>query len=394
MRILLVISDVGCQVKDGLPVNNTVEELLGVYLALEKQGHEPWLLVNPGIDSTPYRSIPRTDDYSVLDRFDEVLINREEPNFFGGFMSNYTRWTINALCRFEGRIAHFFTDPEMAHGRGYLQKAWRKIYSGEVSPVLTGTADDSRPFTREELEDLVPMKLLENNVVRTAYENVHVRTAYPLTDHPIHYRFVDSRSVEFVDSWREHLLHVRPKFKASRLLDKDHHELIQSPCYIGTNKASRHNRLLELDLFSKEAEARGDVTFYGNIATFKNTRAKNRLNLPDVVATYENHLAALVIGNKKQNDTGINHRYLQGFILPRAVMVDATCDSKGLLVGSSELRDLTYFNTREEYLDRLAGLRDPVTFNRVVELLQAEKEMHMGMDATQFQDWVIRRNAA
>lgn len=379
-RILLVLTDVGVQLNNCMPTNNTIEELCGVYKALEKQGHEVTMAVNDGFDGAPeYRTVEREkikeEDYNY---FDEVVINREVPNFFGGEFNKYNLWTINFLIRFNGRVTLFFCDPEMAKGN-YLEYTNKKVYGDKSDIKLLG-----KSLSFDENNAIVNKKLLDESLGKTDVRNMYIRTAYPIIDHPIHERFKDSQGIEFVDSWREHLFNIRLKNAPVKLFETDHSDLKGSACYIGTNKPSRHRRLKELGLFCVEAEERGEVEFIGNIATFKNVKAKNRVNLDTVTARYEDHVASLVIGNRYQNDTGINHRYLQGLTIRRGILVDSTCDKDRKYLFDKSLGDDIYFDDREGFLTQLEKLRNESEFERIVSRLEVEKELNLKETAEEF----------
>jgi hypothetical protein len=359
-KILIFLTDVGIQIIDDKPTNNTVEEICGVYLALEKQGHEPYILVNDDISSKKYRTVHRDVD---VDQFDELLMNREEPNFFGGEINKYHIFTINSLCKFKGRISYFFCDPEMAKGE-YIKKFYEKLY------VLTAnlTYMGSPPMTMEDKQKHFPKSMLEDNIYKTKKENLFVRSAYPIRNHPIHARF---HEVEFIDSWREHLFNVREPYY--NFFEPSFSELKKSVCYIGSNKRSRHRRLNELNLFNSKAEEDGLINFYGKIAKFRDN-SNVRVSLENVSKIYEDHIASLVIGNAMQNNTGINHRFLQGLTVSKAMLIDQTVDDKKTFMKSDYLNHVLYFKDREEFIDKLTFIRDHDNFNKVVSLLQEEKE--------------------
>src|SRR5512139_1025040 len=109
-RILLALTDVGMALDGGEADNNTVQEFLALYTALEKQGHQPVLLMTGGSPGR-YRTCNREAALEHINEFDELLINREMPNFYGGNVNKNHEFTVRAICKFKGQVSFYFCDP-------------------------------------------------------------------------------------------------------------------------------------------------------------------------------------------------------------------------------------------------------------------------------------------
>jgi len=378
-RILIFLTDVGMTLKDGIAGNNTVEELLGLYRALEKQGHEPWLLMTDGT-AGPYRAMGREESMANLATFDELCMNREMPNFYGGSVNKNHLWSIQALCRFEGRVSMYFCDPDMGKAGkigAYLKQAHHKLYTLTTELIY----DMKIPMrTREEKEAIIPSQMLVDNWHKTQPENVLVRTAYPNVKHPINSRFP---RIEFVDSWREQLYTVRDTGPV-RMFDVDFTDMIKSTCYVGSNKPSRFVRLTHIGLFTPEAEDRGLIKFYGKcdrplremrgdkVERFGGSRG--RVEIDSVNQVYENHVSSLVIGAPSQANSGINHRFLQGLLIDRSMLIDYYQDEKQTFVDDPFLKDVLYFKDAKDLIEKLEFSRVESNFNEIIRKLKIEGE--------------------
>lgn len=372
-RILILITDVGLHLEEGRPQNNTVEEACGCYIALEQQGYEPVLLVDKNTTSPGrYRTVKAED--VDLSGFGEIMLNREVPNFYGGDVNDHHLFTVRTLCKFGGKISYFFCDPEMAKG-SYLKLVYHKLFED------TGKRTHKNQVLDEKLaSQLIDKSWLQDNLWKTEKDNLTVRTAYPVDiGHPIHKRF---SVIDFIDSWRAHLFYVREPWNP--IFDDPHESLLKSACYVGNHKPTRHKRLIELGLFTPQAEDEGWVKYYGKAGRpIREARGETpqrfggqagRINLEDVNQVYARHYASLVIGAPHQKNTGINHRFLQGLLVPRSMLVDAQQDEIAAFCVDKDLRERIYFKTADEYKMKLIWLRDSHFFDLTVQKLQAEFE--------------------
>lgn len=368
-KILLFLTDSGMQIINDEPFSNIVEEFCGMYRALEKMGHEPYLLVNDDVSSKKYRVVHTDVD---VNSFDEIIMNREVPNFFGGDLNKYHKFTVDTIIKFKGKIGYYFCDPEMAKGN-YISEIHRKVFETDAKMTFIG-----EPVTTEQRHQIFNKQELVDNIYKVDKENLIVWSAYPIKNHVIHSRF---KNIVFIDSWREHLFYLRKD--SPKLFDLDFVDIFKSACYIGSNKPSRHKRLKEFGLFNKEAEDAGLIKFYGKIARFKETDNK-RVVLSDVNKIYENHIASLVTGNAIQNNSGINHRFLQGLTINRSMIIDNQVDKNRMFMRSDFLNKNLYAETAEEYIERLEFIRNENNFNKVVSLLEQEKQWIMNESVEDF----------
>lgn len=354
--------------------NNTVQEFLALYVALEKQGHQPVLLLTGGTPG-PYRSVSREAALENINEFDELCMNREMPNFYGGNVNKNHEFTVRAICKFNGQVSFYFCDPDMARGE-YIQQVYHKFFELETDMMYEMVEGSLR--TREQKEAFFPPQWLLDNAYKTARKNLLVYTCYAREKHPIHDRFPRK---EFIDTWRQQLFTVRKP--PSRLFDIDYSEVIPSACYVGSNKPSRFTRLTELGLFSPEAVDQGLIMFYGKcdrpireqrgekVERFGGSRG--RVEIAGVDQVYEKHLASLAIGAPSQAETGMNHRFMQGLLIERGVLVDQQQDSERTYVEDDFVRDAIYFNSKADFVDKLNFLRDQKNFDEVVRRLQVER---------------------
>ena len=368
-KILLFMTDTGLQLIDDKPFSNIGEEYCGMYRALEKMGHEPYFLVNDDIKSNKYRVVH--DDVDV-NFFEEIIMNREVPNFFGGDLNRNHKFTVDTIVKFKGTVGYYFCDPEMAKGN-YISEIYRKVFEANSKMTFMGT-----PLTTEERYRIFNKQELLDNAYKVDKENLKVWSAYPIKNHAIHSRF---KNIVFIDSWREHLFYLRKE--TPKLFGENFVDILKSACYIGSNKPSRHKRLKEFGLFNKEAEESGLIKFYGKIARFKETDNK-RVVLSNVNSVYEKHIASLVTGNTIQNNTGINHRFLQGLTISRSMIIDNQVDKNRMFMRSDFLNNNLYANTAEEYIEKLEFIRNENNFNKVISLLEQEKQWIMNESVEDF----------
>jgi hypothetical protein len=372
-KILIVMTDAALRIRDGRSGSIAREDVLGTYLALEKQGHEPHLLVDDASTPGSYRVV-HDDVIDDINRFDEMMLNREGPNFIGGTVHERHLWTARAICKFKGRMSYLFADPEMRKGE-YLSAFLHDLYEGKGMKNYHGRAIDKKG-----LNDLIPQAMLEENISKTSKAQALVRSEYPCgPDHPIHAKR-KFEEIQFVDSWREGLFNIR-KIEPS---DIPFEELLKSACYVGSDKRARHRRLMELDLLSTTAEDEGLVKYYGKMSRVINEMrgidvqklggVEGTIALDDVNAVMSKHIASLVIGHTDQQNTGLNHRYIQGLLLKRSILADHDQDEHGLLCLDPKLRQAIFFKDAAAYRERLLYVRIEKNFNEIIRRLAIETE--------------------
>lgn len=374
-KILLFLTDVGLALDNGAADNNTVQEFLALYSALEKQGHQPVLLLTGGTPG-PYRATDRETALQNINEFDELCINREMPNFYGGNVNKNHEFTVRSICKFKGQISFYFCDPDMARGE-YIRQVYHKFY--ELESDLMYEMKEGSLRTKEQKEAFFPSEMLLEHAHKTSRDKLLVYTCYAREKHPIHDRF--SRK-EFIDTWREQLFTVRTP--PSKLFDVDFVDIIPSACYVGSNKPSRFVRLTEVGLFTPEAEDTGLIKFYGKCdrpireqrgeKTERFGGSRGRVEIAGVDGVYEKHIASLAIGAPSQAETGMNHRFLQGLLIERSVLVDQQQDSERTYVEDDVLRDAIYFSDKADFVKKLEAIRDEKFFADVVKRLQRERQ--------------------
>lgn len=361
MKILIVFTEGLLSLnEDDSPKSNIVEELLGIYLALEKAGHTPYLLIPEG-SSKRYRYVGLDAD---VNQFDQLILSRDTPNFIGGAVTRGQWNTVSLLTRYHGQVCSFFCDPDMAPGN-YLRSAEKNLYSRSPGSLIFNggklTADIlSTAFPRDEM-----LKAAERLDESICY------TTYPVFDHPIHRKV--GKPLHFIDSWREHLFNVRPKVPRELVPGYS----LGSLCYIGSNKPSRHKRLVELGLFSSEAEDAGIIKYYGKVATFRKTGEKaSRIKVADVPLIYRRHVAGLVVSHKDQYGTGINHRFIQSLTLGKPFLIDHLVDEKRSFMDNGYLNEVLYFKDRKDLADKLEYLRDMDNYEKICALVEEQAEIY------------------
>ncbi len=369
-KILIVMTDAPFRLRDGRPTNVAGEEACGCYLALEKQGHTPVLLAD--VASTPGSYRVAHDDVDV-NQFDEMMLNREGPNFIGGEIQERQLWTVRAICRFEGRISYYFADPEMKKGE-YLAAFIEGFYEFNAQKKYRGLL-----ISETKKNELIPRAMLEDNLHKTSKQRALVRSGYPCgLNHIIHAKRKVAE-IQFIDTWREGLFNIRK----AEMSDVPFDDLIKSACYVGNHKPQRHSRLRELKIFSPEAEDEGLVKYYGKFSgpiiemrggEKKPAGAKVAINLSSVGETYGKHIASLVIVHAHQQDTGLNHRYMQALLCNRSILADRAMDEHGQLCLDPKLRTATFFKDAVEYRERLAFVRVESNYNEIIRRLAIETE--------------------
>jgi hypothetical protein len=375
-KILIVLTDAALHIRDGRPVSVAGEDACGCFRALQRQGHEPVLLVDDLSTPGPYRIAH--DDVDV-NQFDELMLNREGPNFIGGTVHERHLWTARAVCRFEGRVSYLFADPEMKKGE-YLAAFLHDLYELKGMKNYQG-----RPIYEKGLNDLISRSMLEDNLHKTSKERALVRSGYPCgPDHPIYKKRGFVGEIQFVDSWREALFNIRMGCGS----DTPFEGLLKSACYVGNFKPARRRRLHELELLDPSAEDEGLIKYYGKMARFtaeargeKVQRlggAQGGIGLDAVSDVYGKHVASLVIGHPDQRNTGLNHRFLQGLLVKRSMLVDHYQDEAGLLCCDPRLRTTLYFTHAGDYLEKLQFIRKEAYFDKVVRSLMIEAERVKG----------------
>jgi DNA polymerase elongation subunit (family B) len=370
-RILIVLTDAALHMRDGRPSSVAGEEACGCYLALERQGHEPWLLVDR--KSTPGSYRVTYDDVDV-NQFDEMMLNREGPNFIGGTVHERHLWTARAVCQFKERISYFFADPEMRKGE-YLAAFLNDVYVRNGKKNYQG-----RPIDKKGLNELIPQAMLEDNLHKTSKDRALVRSGYPcVPDHAIHKKRGFGEEIQFIDSWRMGLFHIREPWDP--LFDEPHE---RSACYIGNFKPHRRRRLEQLELLTPAAEDEGLVKYYGKMARViaeargeKVKRlggAREAIDLNSVSETYARHVASLVIGHPDQRNTGLSHRFLQSFLVRRSILADHYQDEHRHWVLDPDLREVLFFSDALDYREKLDFIRNENNFDWIVKKLAREAE--------------------
>lgn len=380
-KILVFMTDVGFPITAGDPINNTIAGLCGVYRALEREGHEPWLLVNDVSQAGSYRAVDHSfDDFNF---FDELLMNRQQPNFYGGNISKYHLFTLKALFAFEGQVAYYYCDPDVPHGRNYVWEFWHKLYELSAMRMVL-----MKPVDLATIRSAWDEEEVKANIRKCDPENLLIRTSYPIAKCPANRNF---KNTVFIDAWREAIFRVRPR--VNPLFSPSWEELDRAACYVGSNKPSRHKRLTDLGLFSSEAEKAGLIKYYGNfIHGIRPEEQKDTLSLARLLEVYDAHVASLVIGHRLHADTGIQHRFLQGLVVNRGMLVDSTQDRKRMLTSDEFLHDALYFEGRDDYEYKLKKLgTDEAHFNEVVRRVNAELKFQENETAEEF---VRRVNAS
>jgi hypothetical protein len=371
-KILIVMTDASLRISDGRPTNVGGEEACGCYLALEKQGHTPVLLAAE--TSTPGSYRVAHDDVDV-NEFDEMMINREGPNFIGGTVHERHLWTARALCKFHGRVSYYFCDPEMRKGE-YLAAFLHDLHDGKGMKNY-----QNRPMSKKGLNDLISRSMLEDNLHKTSKETALVRSGYPCKpSHPIHAKRGFKGEIQFIDSWRMALFNIRK----AEVIDVSFEELLKSACYVGNLKKARYPRLRELDLLDPSVEDEGLVKYYGKMSRVIDEMrggevkrlggAKGAVELNSVSDTYGKHIAGLVIGHPDQRNTGLNHRYLQGLLVKRSMLIDHGQDERGHLCLDPKLRTALFFKDAVEYRERLAFVRIEKNYDEIIRRLNIEAE--------------------
>lgn len=394
-RILLALTDVGMSLRDGVADNNTVQEFQALYTALERQGHVPVLLLTSGTPGA-YRSMDRETALANINEFDELCINREMPNFYGGNVNRNHKFIVEAVAKFKGQVSFYFCDPDMARG-AYIRQVYHKFYELETDLMFEMVEGSLR--TREQKEAFFPSQMLLEHAHKTERDNLLVYTPYPRLNHPIHDRF---KNRQFIDTWREQLFTVRKS--EPKLFDLDFDELEKSVCYVGSNKPSRFVRLRDIGLFCPEAIDGGLVKFYGKCdrpirdqrgeKTERFGGARGRVEITDVDGVYERHVASLCIGAPLQAETGMNHRFLQGLLVERSVMLDQRQDSFRTFVEDRWLRDAIYFDDRDDFVRKLEFLRVRANFDEAVRRLRTERERIQHQTVPEFLAHVAERTPA
>jgi hypothetical protein len=307
------------------------------------------------------------DDVDV-NQFDEMMLNREGPNFFKGEIKTHHLWTARAVCQFNGRVSYFFADPEMRNAE-YLAAFLHDLYDGDGKKKYQGQEID-----KEGINKLIPRSMLEDNLHKTSKERALVRSGYPCgPDHSIHKKRKFGEEIQFVDSWRMGLFHVRKPHPS----DLTFEELFKSACYVGSYKSRRHRRLQQLGLFDVNAEDKGFVKYYGGmarpIAEARGEKAK-KLKLDSVSEAYDRHIASLVIGHPDQQNTGLSHRFLQGFVVKRSILADHYQDEERHWARDPDLREVLFFTDACDYREKLDFIRKEINFRWVVRKLADEAE--------------------
>ncbi len=99
-----------------------------------------------------------------------------------------------------------------------------------------------------------------------------------------------------------------------------------------------------------------------------------KVDLNGVNDVSDRHVAALVIGHPDQRNTGINHRFLQGLLVKRPMMIDYYQDETDHLCRDPYLREVLFFADAADYRDKLAFVRIEKNFDEVNRRLAIEAE--------------------
>lgn len=332
-----------------LPTTSNNEESLGHYLALEKEGYTPYLLSN-----TPSKTY-RTLDFDNIEDIDHIFIDRLTYNFFGGKITPYFDQLLSLFADFTGDISVHYTDPDIGLGN---------MFSDVVKKgVETASSHDKIQRCAESIN----------------YDRCTVRSAYPVdVNHPIHDKF---GAVTFIDSWRESIFNVK---WPTPLFDYEHDQKVKSLQYIGSNKSSRHRVLKELGILTDNDR----VKYYGKISSPWNKTSKS-VNIAHRQEIYDKHVGSLVLGHRKQHDSGINHRFLLGLKYGSAMCIHGACDSAYKWTQGTDLDRLIYFNGSASFYDVLARLRDPETHAEIIEQLESVRVNISTMTAEQYKENMI-----
>jgi len=97
-----------------------------------------------------------------------------------------------------------------------------------------------------------------------------------------------------------------------------------------------------------------------------------KVDLNGVNDVSDRHVAALVIGHPDQRNTGINHRFLQGLLVKRPMMIDYYQDETDHLCRDPYLREVLFFADAADYRDKLAFVRIEKNFDEV-NAIEAER---------------------
>lgn len=376
----MLLTDVGFDLRDGVPYNNTCEEYCGLYLCLEDMGHEPWIVVNDrSVRGGRYRVVARDD--VVPDQFDEAVINRELPNFYGGDVQPQQHFTFTFLMNFKGRVHYYACDPDVPEPGnigGYMKQVYHKIF--DLNSLRTF---NMKPMSLEEIRAMYGEEKMRAARDKTERINMGIFTPYPISRHPLNKRFPE-RPV-FVDTWRKSLREVRRLPEPNPLFPDEgvcSTSLETAPCYVGTNKPSRHNRLEEIGAFSAGAERAGLVKLYGKIAKPYKTEELGRMGVDAMTSLYLRYRLHLVVSHKKQADAGINHRYLMALAMNRVPLMDASLDSIGAVCVDPFLRENASFSNAETYARAVRYFEDPREWPLAAAAVEREAERAFGETAS------------
>jgi hypothetical protein len=365
MRKVFVYSGSGIPFKKGKPGSIISEDIDGFLRSLMKdQDIEFHIPLNKEEDCPDYYqwfNMKKPIEEWNLSEFDEIIVTGSNLGLFGGVLDVPTVGFIHGLKTFSGRGSLFFTDttlPEFS----IMSKLYERMFKkGKKHGGLICDLDLDKYLTEDDFKAALQF---EKNID-------HCYTNFYNYKNEFTKKYSE---VTFTDGFRTAL--TARSYDDGGLFAKTHDQLIPKACYIGNYKGKRVRRLKKMGIYDTEF-----VDWYGKVGRDLDTTEKPKaVNIDQVVPTYKNYMAAIVVIDPEMWDLGIPHRWIQSALIGVPTFIDANI-AKSIKFNFNEkfLKFIQIANKRD-LKSRLEKLQDEEFYTNFMKLQNAELKRFISAD--------------
>ena len=368
MRKVFVYSASGIPFKNGKPGSIISEDIDGFLRSLmSKEDVEFHIPLKKEKDCPEYfqwfdmnQPVGKWD----LSIYDEIIVTGSNLGLFGGVLDIPAIAFIHGLKNFNGRGSLFFTDTTLPKFSVFSKLHERMFKKGKVNGGLKCDLDLNEYLKEEDFTEALAFEDSIDHCYTNFYNYKNEFTK-------------QYSEVTFTDGFRTAL--TARTYDDGGLFAKTHDQLITKACYIGNYKGKRVRRLKKMGIYDTEL-----VSWYGKIGRDLDTDEKPKaVKIEEVIPTYKNYLAAIVVIDPEMWDLGIPHRWIQSALIGVPTFIDKNIAKSIKFDFNEKFLQFIQIGSKSDLKTRLEKLQDQEFYDKFMKLQQHELNRFINADISE-----------